>query len=109
MGSLAGSWETIPFSGAAAISLSLPRRVFPWRGSEAAPFLEPLGFLSARRYQLAVTKYQEAERFHSSLYNQNHHWAYPMVFEDFVHNNENIKDEVLIQSPLPTLGLVTNQ
>ncbi|KAL1768241.1 amiloride-sensitive amine oxidase [copper-containing] [Sigmodon hispidus] len=48
------------------------------------------------RYQLAVTKYQESERFHSSLYNQNHHWAYPMVFEDFIHNNENIEDEDLV-------------
>ncbi|XP_028735299.1 amiloride-sensitive amine oxidase [copper-containing]-like [Peromyscus leucopus] len=58
------------------------------------------------RYQLAVTKYQEAERFHSSLYNQNHHWAYPMVFEDFVHNNENIKDEDLVA--WVTVGLSHN-
>lgn len=56
-----------------------------------------------------MTKYQESERFHSALYNQNHHWAYPMVFENFIHNNENIEDEVLIQSPLPTSGLVTSQ
>lgn len=72
-------------------------------------FLELLGFFSACRYQLAVTKYQESECFHSSLYNQNHHWAYPMVFEDFIHNNENIEDKVLIQSPSPTSGLVTHQ
>lgn len=56
-----------------------------------------------------MTKYQESERFHSSLYNQNHHWAYPMVFENFIHNNENIEDEVQIRSPLPTSGPVTSQ
>uniref|UniRef100_A0A8C8T040 Amine oxidase n=1 Tax=Peromyscus maniculatus bairdii TaxID=230844 RepID=A0A8C8T040_PERMB len=68
---------------------SVPEQMLPpgWQSSPA--FTWP-------RYQLAVTKYQEAERFHSSLYNQNHHWAYPMVFEDFVHNNENIKDEDLV-------------
>lgn len=78
-------------------------------GIRQQPFLELLGFFSAYRFQLAVTKYQESERFHNSLYNQNHHWAYPIVFEDFIHNNENIEDEVLTQSPLSTSGLVTNQ
>ncbi|XP_021021485.1 amiloride-sensitive amine oxidase [copper-containing]-like [Mus caroli] len=58
------------------------------------------------RYQLAVTKYQESERFHSSLYNQNHHWAYPMVFENFIHNNENIEDEDLVA--WVTVGLSHN-
>ncbi|XP_052028483.1 amiloride-sensitive amine oxidase [copper-containing]-like [Apodemus sylvaticus] len=58
------------------------------------------------RYQLAVTKYQESERFHGSLYNQNHHWAYPMVFENFIHNNENIEDEDLVA--WVTVGLSHN-
>ncbi|XP_031237663.1 amiloride-sensitive amine oxidase [copper-containing]-like [Mastomys coucha] len=58
------------------------------------------------RYQLAVTKYQESERFHSSLDNQNHHWAYPMVFENFIHNNENIEDEDLVA--WVTVGLSHN-
>ncbi|XP_028645913.1 amiloride-sensitive amine oxidase [copper-containing]-like [Grammomys surdaster] len=58
------------------------------------------------RYQLAVTKYQESERFHSTLYNQNHHWAYPMVFENFIHNNENIEDEDLVA--WVTVGLSHN-
>ncbi|XP_076422799.1 diamine oxidase [copper-containing]-like isoform X2 [Peromyscus maniculatus bairdii] len=78
---------------------SVPEQMLPpgWQSSPA--FTWP-------RYQLAVTKYQEAERFHSSLYNQNHHWAYPMVFEDFVHNNENIKDEDLVA--WVTVGLSHN-
>ncbi|EDL88219.1 seminal vesicle secretion 1 [Rattus norvegicus] len=78
---------------------SMAEQMLPpgWQNSPA--FLWP-------RYQLAVTKYQESERFHSSLYNQNHHWAYPMVFENFIHNNENIEDEDLVA--WVTVGLSNN-
>lgn len=56
---------------------------------------------------MAVTKYRESERYSSSLYNQNDPWDPPVVFEEFLQNNENIENEVLIPSPpLPTSGLV---
>lgn len=59
------------------------------------------------RYPLAVTKYRESERYSSSLYNQNDPWDPPVVFEEFLQNNENIEEEVLTPfPPLPTSGPV---
>ncbi|XP_008686877.1 amiloride-sensitive amine oxidase [copper-containing] [Ursus maritimus] len=48
------------------------------------------------RYPLAVTKYRESEACSSSIYNQNDPWDPPVVFEEFLHNNENIKNEDLV-------------
>ncbi|XP_038175980.1 amiloride-sensitive amine oxidase [copper-containing] [Arvicola amphibius] len=48
------------------------------------------------RYPLAVTKYRESERYSSSLYNQNDPWDPPVVFEEFLQNNENIEEEDLV-------------
>lgn len=54
-----------------------------------------------------MTKYRESERYSSSLYNQNDPWDPPVVFEEFLRNNENIENEVLIPSPpLPASGPV---
>uniref|UniRef100_A0A8C6RX01 Amine oxidase n=1 Tax=Nannospalax galili TaxID=1026970 RepID=A0A8C6RX01_NANGA len=47
------------------------------------------------RYQLAVTKYQESERF-SNLVHRNHHWAHPVTFEDFIQNDDSIEDKDLV-------------
>ena len=41
-----------------------------------------------------MTKYRESERYSSSIYNQNDPWDPPIVFEEFLRNNENIEDEV---------------
>uniref|UniRef100_A0A5F8GFX5 Amine oxidase n=1 Tax=Monodelphis domestica TaxID=13616 RepID=A0A5F8GFX5_MONDO len=49
------------------------------------------------RYPLAVTKYRESELVSSSIYNQNDPWDPPVVFEEFLRNNENIENEVQIQ------------
>ncbi|KAB1275867.1 Amiloride-sensitive amine oxidase [copper-containing] [Camelus dromedarius] len=48
------------------------------------------------RYPLAVTRYRESELCSSSLYNQNDPWDPPVVFEEYLHNNENIEDEDLV-------------
>ncbi|XP_046285874.1 amiloride-sensitive amine oxidase [copper-containing] isoform X1 [Marmota monax] len=48
------------------------------------------------RYSLAVTKYRESEKCSSSIYHQNDPWNPPVVFEEFLHNNENIEDEDLV-------------
>ncbi|XP_007536701.1 amiloride-sensitive amine oxidase [copper-containing] [Erinaceus europaeus] len=48
------------------------------------------------RYPLAVTKYRESELTSSSIYNQNDPWDPPVVFEEFLHNNENIEDKDLV-------------
>uniref|UniRef100_A0A8C5K7I1 Amine oxidase n=2 Tax=Jaculus jaculus TaxID=51337 RepID=A0A8C5K7I1_JACJA len=61
----------------------------------------PLGCQEERavtwaRYPLAVTKYRESEQCSSSIYNQNDPWNPPVVFEEFLRNNENIKDEDLV-------------
>lgn len=86
----------------------------PIFGPKGAPWKRPKGSPSAQRhltslvcrYPLAVTKYRESERYSSSLYNQNDPWNPPVVFEEFLLNNENIENEVLTPSPpLPTLGL----
>lgn len=58
-----------------------------------------------------MTKYRESELCSSSLYNQNDPWDPPVVFEDFLRNNENIEDEVRAPppsspSPRPDLGPV---
>lgn len=54
-----------------------------------------------------MTKYRESERYSSSLYNQNDPWDPPIVFEEFLQNNENIEEEVLTPPlPLPTSGPV---
>nr|KAF6283941.1 hypothetical protein mPipKuh1_010030 [Pipistrellus kuhlii] len=49
-----------------------------------------------RRYPLAVTKYRESELHSSSLYNQHDPWDPPVVFEEFLRNNENIEEEDLV-------------
>ncbi|KAM9592743.1 diamine oxidase [copper-containing] [Trichechus inunguis] len=48
------------------------------------------------RYPLAVTKYRELELYSSSIYNQNDPWDPPVVFEEFLQNNENIENEDLV-------------
>ncbi|XP_077021140.1 diamine oxidase [copper-containing] [Tamandua tetradactyla] len=48
------------------------------------------------RYPLAVTKYRESELYSSSIYNQNDPWNPPVVFEEFLRNNENIENEDLV-------------
>ncbi|XP_054449402.1 amiloride-sensitive amine oxidase [copper-containing] [Pteronotus mesoamericanus] len=48
------------------------------------------------RYPVAVTKYRESELYSSSIYNQNDPWDPPVVFEEFLHNNENIRNEDLV-------------
>ncbi|KAM5303344.1 diamine oxidase [copper-containing] isoform 1-T8 [Glossophaga mutica] len=48
------------------------------------------------RYPLAVTKYRESELCSSSIYNQNDPWDPPVVFEEFLHNNDNIEEEDLV-------------
>uniref|UniRef100_G1QUW2 Amine oxidase n=1 Tax=Nomascus leucogenys TaxID=61853 RepID=G1QUW2_NOMLE len=48
------------------------------------------------RYPLAVTKYRESELCSSSIYHQNDPWDPPVVFEKFLHNNENIENEDLV-------------
>lgn len=62
------------------------------RGCPQCP--EPPASLPGR-YPLAVTKYRESELYSSSVYNQNDPWDPPVVFEEFLRNNENIEDEVL--------------
>uniref|UniRef100_G1Q6A9 Amine oxidase n=2 Tax=Myotis lucifugus TaxID=59463 RepID=G1Q6A9_MYOLU len=56
------------------------------------------------RYPLAVTKYRESERCSSSIYNQNDPWDPPVVFEEFLQNNENIEEEDLV--PWVTVGFL---
>ncbi|XP_045877157.1 amiloride-sensitive amine oxidase [copper-containing] isoform X2 [Meles meles] len=61
----------------------------------------PVGWQKERavtwaRYPLAVTKYRESELCSSSIYNQNDPWDPPVVFEEFLRNNENIEDEDLV-------------
>lgn len=75
-------------------------------GTQAAPVSRVTSLIC--RYPLAVTKYRESERYSSSLYNQNDPWDPPVVFEEFLRNNENIEDEVLFIPPscLPTSGLL---
>lgn len=58
-----------------------------------------------------MTKYRESELYSSSLYNQNDPWDPPVVFEEFLRNNENIEDEVRAPppsspSPRPDMGPV---
>ncbi|EHA98333.1 Amiloride-sensitive amine oxidase [copper-containing] [Heterocephalus glaber] len=48
------------------------------------------------RYPVAVTKYRESERRSSSIYNQNDPWAPPVVFQEFLRNNESIENEDLV-------------
>lgn len=60
------------------------------------------------RYPLAVTKYRESEVCSSSIYNQNDPWDPPVVFEEFLHNNENIENEVLGVTWVPQFGLMTS-
>uniref|UniRef100_F7E3V7 Amine oxidase n=2 Tax=Ornithorhynchus anatinus TaxID=9258 RepID=F7E3V7_ORNAN len=48
------------------------------------------------RYPFAVTKYRESELQSSSIYNQNDPWDPPVVFEEFLRNNENIKNQDLV-------------
>ncbi|XP_003410056.1 amiloride-sensitive amine oxidase [copper-containing] [Loxodonta africana] len=52
--------------------------------------------LTWARYPLAVTKYRESELHSSSIYNQNDPWDPPVVFEEFLRNNENIENEDLV-------------
>lgn len=46
-----------------------------------------------------MTKYRESELHSSSLYNQNDPWDPPVVFEEFLGNNENIENEVQPRPP----------
>lgn len=79
----------------------------PWKGPKGSPDTQRHPMSLVCRYPLAVTKYRESERYSSSLYNQNDPWSPPVVFEEFLRNNENIENEVLTpSSPLPTSGLV---
>ncbi|XP_049625365.1 amiloride-sensitive amine oxidase [copper-containing] [Suncus etruscus] len=48
------------------------------------------------RHPLAVTRYRESELTSSSIYNQNDPWDPPVVFEEFLQNNENIQNEDLV-------------
>ncbi|XP_051008368.1 amiloride-sensitive amine oxidase [copper-containing]-like [Acomys russatus] len=48
------------------------------------------------RYPLAVTKYHDSERGSSSIYSQNNPWNPPVVFEDFIQDNESIENEDLV-------------
>lgn len=48
------------------------------------------------RYPVAVTRFRESELKSSSLYNQNDPWDPPVVFEEFLRNNENIENEDLV-------------
>ncbi|GAB1290799.1 Amine oxidase [Apodemus speciosus] len=68
---------------------SMAEQVLPpgWREERAVTWA---------RYPLAVTKYRESERYSSSLYNQNDPWDPPVVFEEFLRNNENIENEDLV-------------
>ncbi|XP_031237668.1 amiloride-sensitive amine oxidase [copper-containing]-like [Mastomys coucha] len=56
---------------------------------------EDLAF-SWARYSLAVSRYSDSERHSTSIYNQNHPWDPPVVFEDFLQDNENIEDQDLV-------------
>uniref|UniRef100_A0A8C6R8L8 Amine oxidase n=1 Tax=Nannospalax galili TaxID=1026970 RepID=A0A8C6R8L8_NANGA len=48
------------------------------------------------RYPLAVTTYQESELSSSSIYNRDDPWDPPVVFEDFIQNNEHIENKDLV-------------
>ncbi|XP_078465157.1 diamine oxidase [copper-containing]-like [Lampetra planeri] len=48
------------------------------------------------RYQMAVTKYKETERYSTSIYNQNDPWDPAVYFPDFVNDDENIVNEDLV-------------
>lgn len=79
--------------------------MFPERGREATK--SHLASLPGR-YPLAVTRYRESELCSSSIYNQNDPWDPPVVFEEFLRNNENIEDEVqprLLPAPAQTRDL----
>ncbi|XP_008845507.2 amiloride-sensitive amine oxidase [copper-containing]-like [Nannospalax galili] len=52
--------------------------------------------VSWTRYPLVVTKYKESERHSTSFYNQNHPWDPPVVFENFLLDDDNIKDKDLV-------------
>lgn len=55
-----------------------------------------------------MTKYRESELCSSSIYNQNDPWDPPVVFEEFLRNNESIEEEVLAPpsfGPSPRLEL----
>ena len=41
-----------------------------------------------------MTRYRESELRSSSIYNQNDPWDPPVVFEEFLRNNENIEGKV---------------
>lgn len=76
-----------------------------WLGHPSAQIL--LAALPGR-YPLAVTKYRESELHSSSLFNQHDPWDPPVVFEEFLQNNENIEEEVLAPPsfcPSPRLEL----
>lgn len=56
-----------------------------------------------------MTRYRESELCSSSIYNQNDPWDPPVVFEEFLRNNEDIEDEVPAppsSSPSPVPGSV---
>ncbi|KAB0395986.1 hypothetical protein E2I00_013394, partial [Balaenoptera physalus] len=53
------------------------------------------------RYPLAVTRYRESELRSSSIYNQNDPWDPPVVFEEFLRNNENIEGKDIPNTATP--------
>lgn len=86
---------------------SLALQMCPRRGWAAPSAQSHLAALPGR-YPLAVTKYRESELCSSSIYNQNDPWDPPVVFEEFLQNNENIEEEVRAppsSSPSPRLEL----
>ncbi|XP_042533175.1 amiloride-sensitive amine oxidase [copper-containing] [Dipodomys spectabilis] len=68
---------------------SMAEQVLPlgWREEQA---------ITWARYPLAVTKHQDSEQSSSSIYNQNDPWHPPVVFEEFLRNNESIENEDLV-------------
>ncbi|XP_021047125.1 amiloride-sensitive amine oxidase [copper-containing]-like [Mus pahari] len=48
------------------------------------------------RYALAVSRHSDSEQYSTSIYNQNHPWDPPVVFENFLQDNENIEDQDLV-------------
>ncbi|XP_045145908.1 amiloride-sensitive amine oxidase [copper-containing] isoform X2 [Echinops telfairi] len=68
---------------------SMADQVLPWGWQEEQA-------ITWARYPLAVTRYRESELYSSSIYNQNDPWNPPVVFEEFLRNNEKIENEDLV-------------
>ncbi|XP_048193926.1 LOW QUALITY PROTEIN: amiloride-sensitive amine oxidase [copper-containing] [Perognathus longimembris pacificus] len=77
------------------------RRSYRLQIHSAAEQVLPPGWQEERavtwaRYPLAVTKFRDSEQSSSSIYNQNDPWDPPVVFEEFLQNNESIENEDLV-------------